>query len=129
MEVNRHLRFRRNCLQIAYISGRILEEGYGDTNGKPKTKEAVAAFTRVLSGNADTYYKVCALERLNIVDPTYVKDVLCSGGQEKLAKKTKNSRILLTGYAAYGFPQLIYEQWLKDRKNLSMETNIQVCRF
>ena len=115
--------------KFAYISGRILEEGYGETNGKPKTKEAVAAFTRVLSGNADTYYKVCALERLNIVDPTYVKDVLCSGGPEKTVNEDENARILLTGYAAYGFPQLIYEQWLKDRKNLSIETNIQVCRF
>lgn len=115
--------------KFAYISGRILEEGYGETNGKPKTKEAVSAFTRVLSGNADTYYKVCALERLNIVDPTYVKDVLCSGGQEKTVKEDENAKILLTGYAAYGFPQLIYEQWLKDRKNLSIETNIQVCRF
>ncbi len=115
--------------KYAYISGRILEEGYGETDGAPKTKEAVAAFSRVLSGNAGTYYKVCALERMNIVDPTYVKDVLCSGGKEKLPEEDKDSEILLAGYAAYGFPQKIYGQWLKDRANLSMESNLQVCRF
>lgn len=115
--------------KYAYISGRILEEGYGETDGTPKTKEAVAAYTRVLSGNSSLYYKVCALERMNIVDSTYVKDVLCSGGPEIERKEDKDAQTLLAGYAAYGFPQKIYPQWLEDRDSLSMESNIQVSKF
>lgn len=115
--------------KYAYISGRILEEGYGETDGTPKTKEAVAAYTRVLSGNSSLYYKVCALERMNIVDSTYVKDVLCSGGPEIERREDKDAQTLLAGYAAYGFPQKIYPQWLKDRDSLSMESNIQVSKF
>lgn len=115
--------------KYAYISGRILEEGYGETDGTPKTKEAVAAYTRVLSGNSSLYYKVCALERMNIVDPTYVKDVLCSGGPEIERIEDNDAEILLAGYAAYGFPQKIYPQWLKDRDSLSMDSNIQVSKF
>lgn len=150
--------------KYAYISGRLLEEGFIETDGTPKTREAVAAYTRVLSGNSSLYYKVCAIERMNITDPAYVKDILCSAGtaetagtQEKAgtqgtagtavttetkpetgknpAKKTsesreaKNARILLAGYAAYGFPQKIYPQWLKDREILSMEATLQASRF
>ena len=115
--------------KYAYISGRILEEGYGETDGTPKTKEAVAAYTRVLSGNSSLYYKVCAIERMNIVDKTYVTDILCSGGTEKTFTEDKDSQVLLAGYAAYGFPQKIYPQWLKDRTVLSMDANIQASRF
>lgn len=115
--------------KYAYISGRILEEGFGNTDGTPKTKEAVTAFSRVLNGNASLYYKVCALARMNISDPTYVTDILTSGGIEKEKKIDKDAQTLLAGYAAYGFPQKIYAQWNEDKESLSMDSNIQVCRF
>ena len=115
--------------KFAYLSGRILEEGYGDTRGQPKTKEAVAAFTRVLSGNCDIYYKVCALERMNIVDKTYVTDILLSGGTSVDNETDNDACTLLSGYAAFGFPQKIYSQWLSDRKVLNLESCIQASKF
>ena len=115
--------------KYAYISGRILEEGYGETDGKPKTKEAVNAYTRVLSGNASTYYKVCTLERMNIVDKTYVTDVLCSGGPELKRNSSKDSQQLIAGYAEWGFPQKVYGQWMADKENISMEKSLDAIRF
>lgn len=115
--------------KFAYISGRILEEGYGNTNGTPKTKEAVNAYSRVLSGNASTYYKVSALERMNIVDKTYVTDVLCSGGPEIKRNINPDSQKLIAGYAAFGFPQNVYSQWLASKDELNMDNHIQAIRF
>lgn len=115
--------------KYAYISGRLIEEGLCKTDGTPKTKEAVNAYSRVLSSNAGLYYKMCAIERLNIVDKTYITDILSSGGKEEEKTIDRDAEILLAGYAAYGFPELIYSQWLLDRKNISMESSIQACRF
>jgi soluble lytic murein transglycosylase len=115
--------------KYAFISGRILEEGLGETSGTPKTKEAVNAYSRVLSGNSSLYYKVCALERMNITDPTYVTDVLCSGGTETEHPADKDSQILLSGYAAWGFPQKIWQQWNEDKDKIGMDCTLQICRF
>ncbi|WP_147635061.1 flagellar assembly lytic transglycosylase [Treponema pectinovorum] len=115
--------------KYAYISGRIIEEGFGKTDGSPKTKEAINAYSRVLSAKAGLYYKICVIERLNITDKTYVTDILSSGGSKTEKNVDKDAQKLLTGYAAYGFPELIYSQWLLDRNNISIESSIQACKF
>ena len=115
--------------KYAYIAGRILEEGFGKTDGTPKTKEAVAAYTRVLKGNSDIYYKVCSIQRMNIIDPNYVKNILCTGGTVPQIQVDSEAGILLAGYAAFGFPQKIYPVWISERKTLSLESSIQAGRF
>ncbi len=115
--------------KFAYISGRLLEDGLATGSEGLRTRQAVEAFTRVLNGNADLYYKVCAIERLNITDKKIVEDFLLAGGTDEKKEEDADARRLLEGYAAFGFPQKIYSEWLKNRKNLSLDTNIRMSRF
>ena len=107
--------------KYAYISGRLLEEGLvSDGKGLP-TKQAVQAFTRVLSGNAPLYYTVCALERLNILDRDVIESALCYGPSGKAIEGDSEIEQLVCGYSVFGFPQNIYPDWLKYRDSISVE--------
>ncbi len=115
--------------KYAYISGRLLEEGLvNDGKGLP-TKQAVAAFTRVLSGDAPLYYTVCALERLNILDKDVIESALCFGPNKSPVESNPEIEQLLGGYRVFGFPQNVYPDWYKYRSQIGTETALCLSQF
>lgn len=115
--------------KYAYIAGRLLEDGLIKNETGLQTREAVAAFTRVLSGGSDLYYKVLALERLNVRDKDFIETTLCAPVSERTIQVNPDADRLLGGYAAFGFPQKIYSEWLAHRSQMSIEASMQASQF
>ena len=115
--------------RYAYIAGRLLEDGLVRAMGSLETREAMAAFTRVLSGGADLYYKVLALERLNVTDAEFIENTLCAPAVETAPDINADAEQLLAGYAAFGFPQKIYGEWQAYRTHISIESAMQASQF
>ena len=116
--------------KYAYLAGRLVEEGLARDAKYPPTRQAVAAFSRVLSGGASLYYKVCALERMNITDATVIENALCAAmtpADERAFDADAES--FLAACAAFGFPQRIYGEWLQYRDSLHIEAALQASRF
>lgn len=113
--------------KYAYISGRLIEEGL--VSGGEGTRKAIEAFTQVLNGKSSLYYKVCALERLNVTDKNLVDTYLLKRNDEIENVEDNGAKTLLKGYAAFGFPERIYSEWLSNRKGLSVEDSIEISKF
>mgnify|MGYP002624942070 CR=1 FL=1 len=115
--------------KYAYISGRLIEEGLAKGDEGLKTRQAVDAFTQVLNGSSSLYYKICAMERLNVTDAGLVESYLFNkNGQDEQIDDNGAER-LLKGYMAFGFPSRIYSEWIVNRKNLSTEDSIEISKF
>lgn len=133
----------RTAGKYAYISGRLIEEGLAKGAQGLKTRQSVDAFMKVLSGKGDTYYKVCALERLNITDREIVESVILNakkdesetedGKEDKKAEEeieeNSGADILMRGYAAFGFPQRVYAEWIMNRKDISTDVSLLASDF
>ena len=132
----------RTAGKYAYISGRLIEEGLAQGAKGLKTRQSVDAFMKVITGRGDLYYKVCALERMNITDKEIVEAVLLNAKkdeseEQKDAKKQEEEQIeensgadiLMKGYAAFGFPQRVYAEWLMNRKDISTEVSMLASDF
>ena len=115
--------------KYAYISGRLIEEGLAQGTDDLKTRQALEAFTEVLNKPSSLYYKVCAMERLNVSDPELIKSYLFKKGIPNAEIEDRGAGRLLEGYAAFGFPQRLYSEWLANRKNFSIEDSIKVSNF
>ena len=115
--------------KYAYISGRLLEESMAKGDEDLRTRQAFEAYTKVLNNPSSIYYKVCALERLNVSDPELVKSYIFKKGIPGEKVEDKGAGRLLAGYAAFGFPQRMYTEWLANRKNLTIEDSIAVSKF
>ena len=97
--------------QYAYIYGRLVQEGLaeGDVTA---IKEA---FTRTLNAGSWIYYKILAANQLKLT-PSEIEKLLGSPYGPKTAELNSHSeaaKILLEGYAFFGFPELIYPAWLE----------------
>ena len=116
--------------KYAYISGRLIEEGLAQGDEGLKTRQTVEAFTQVLNSNSSLYYKVCAMERLNVTDKALVESYLLKKNAAPEAELADTSaRTLLKGYAEFGFPERIYSEWLANRNNLSIQDAIEASTF
>ena len=115
--------------KYAYISGRLIEEGLAHGDEELKTRQTVEAFMKVLNSPSSFYYKVCALERLNVTAPELVESYLLRQNEEAGNVSDNGAGQLLRGYAAFGFPQRLYSEWLANRKNVSAEDSIEISKF
>lgn len=115
--------------KYAYISGRLVEEGLAEKGADAPTKLAVAAFSRVLNGSSSLYYKVCALERMNILDESVIESALCTATAHELQHSNEDAERFLAACAAFGFPQKIYSEWLQHRDQLRTENATQLSQF
>lgn len=132
--------------QFAYIYGRLIQEGLAEGTAE----EAQTAFKRACHGGSSVYYKTLAAYRLGLgKDPVELQKILTAPTAAKetnpvgttTAGNTGNSDAtdsvpdtalenLLLGYAYFGFPELIYPEWLKTQgQNLSTETNFYLSDF
>ena len=94
--------------QYAYIYGRLVEEGLA----KGDEESVKKAFTRALKADSNVYYKVLAAYRLGLTSAE-IEEVLTAGYGKSvnLGEKQEAAKILLEGYAYFGFPEHIYPEW------------------
>lgn len=115
--------------KYAYLSGRLVEEGLAKDNNEQPTRLAVTAFSRVLSGGASLYYKVCALERMNILDADVIESALCAANTSAPEALNREAENFLAACAGFGFPQRIYSEWLQYRDVIGTESRLQMSQF
>ncbi|MBD5413434.1 MAG: lytic transglycosylase domain-containing protein [Treponema sp.] len=98
--------------QYAYISGRLFQEGLlPSAPGINKGSEAESAFTRALSSGTEIYYRAMALFQLGL-GGEQEKEVMCNCPVDVDADSNKDAERLLEGYAAFGFPEKIYPEFI-----------------
>ena len=115
--------------KYAYISGRLIEEGLARGDEGLKTRQAIDAFMKVLNSPSSLYYKICALERLNVTAPDLVESYILRQNEPEKQIEDNGEGNLLRGYAAFGFPQRLYTEWLANRKNISVADSIEISNF
>ena len=118
--------------QIAYIYGRLIQEGFIQIAVEEKEARIKQAFEKALDSGTNTYYRVMAAYRLGLTGQT-LEQALGQGGS--VTARTEQEQPtpadnLLNGYAYFGFREKIYENWLLYYKNeVSPQTGFYLASF
>lgn len=125
---------REATAKYAYIYARLLQEeiykpGENLLQGKTVADEIDEALHIALDSSTDLYYKVVAAQALNLSE-SEKKRIYTEPRKSVEVKVNPDAERLLNGYAAYGFPEKIYDEWLKlGQCFLSEETTLTLCRL
>ena len=111
--------------RYAYTYARLIQEG----KAKGSEEDMKEAFIRALNSGYSTYYKALASYRLNL-DEDNLEKVLCMPYGKENKERNIAVETLLSGYAYFGFPQLIYAEW-EDlyKEGISAETSLYIANF
>ena len=116
--------------QYAYIYARLIEEKLVNASEDEKK----SAFERALKSGDSFYYRFLAACKLNYSHNQIEKFISENYSRKTPSDYDKQKSIaaekLLTGYATFGFPQLIYPEYTALYKNgISADTAFYLCDF
>jgi len=120
----------------AYIYARLLQINVAEPPAGTDRETAIkSAFERATRSGASAYYKIMAAYQLNY-DATKIEALMCKLNsnhavfENQDVEKCKAAEILLEGYATFGYPQYIYENFLNLYKlGLSTDTLLSISSF
>lgn len=114
--------------KIAYIYGRLLQEGY--IKVKNKDAEVERAFTRALNCGINPYYKILAAYRLGYSDSEMERILRINVDNEDNQAKESAANLLL-GYKYFGYPERIYPEWVELYKLgvVSTDVSMELAEF
>lgn len=121
--------------RFAYIYARLLEENLAsipENSENDKNFFINEAFRRALKSGTDYYYRLLSIAHLNLSEKE-TESVLCKTAlYDEKYKIDSEAEILLSGYAAFGFPERIYPEFVKLTGNdskLSMDSMLSLSSF
>lgn len=101
--------------QYAYIYARLIQE----RKIKTDENEMQRAFEIALNSGSQLYYKVISTLQLNKLgySKNDIDEILNQYKKNDDKNVDSNAEQLLKGYAYFGFPEMIYQEWSKIGKN------------
>ena len=118
--------------QIAYIYGRLIQEGFIELDEQEKEARIKQAFEKALDSGTNTYYRVMAAYRLGLKGQE-LEQALGQGGGTAFMEQSEQptpADNLLNGYAYFGFREKIYDTWLAYYKDeVSPQTGFYLASF
>lgn len=126
--------------RFAYIYARLLQENLASVpyeanskdSKKHKSEFETEAFRRALNSGGDYYYQILSINQLGLSERETEKQLCKTVLHKKGTEIDTEAEILLSGYAAFGFPEKIYPEFLKltsNGSNLSMDSMISLSSF
>ena len=118
--------------QIAYIYGRLIQEGFIELPEEEKEIRAKQAFEKALDSGTNTYYRVMAAYRLGLTGQQLEQALGQGGGTNAKVDPEEPTPAdnLLNGYAYFGFREKIYDTWLSYYKDeVSPQTGFYLAAF
>ena len=111
-----------------YVSARLLEEGIYRPKELDAELEARNFLNAALDSGTDLYYRMLASVRLG-VGRTELEEKLRLLRRDEGFERSRDAEELLLGYADFGFPEKIYDEWQKRRDVVGMDTVRKIASF
>ncbi|MCQ2592747.1 MAG: lytic transglycosylase domain-containing protein [Treponema sp.] len=124
--------------RFSYLYARLIQEGVLQVES-PR-QEINHALNQALDSGTSLYYKLLAAQQLNYSynqtqdllfrNPYLPQENKSSSLLTTITPKNAAAEILLKGYAHFGFPELIYSEWLNFYKEgISEETSTKIAAY
>ncbi|GMO58546.1 MAG: hypothetical protein Ta2A_04140 [Treponemataceae bacterium] len=119
--------------KYAYIAGRLIEDGLVKAQ-KSKRIEADEFFKKATEPGSILYYRLMAARRLELPASELEKTILsprfaATGAATAADAPASEIEKFLNGYAAFGFPDKIYDGWWQNRTKIDYNTSFYLSGF
>lgn len=114
--------------KFAYVSARLLQLNYLPVPENIASEQARSFFTMALDSGNEFYYKLLAASQLGFSKEQY-ENLILSYGTECTEPVNYDASVLLKGYADYGLPELIYDEWKNFPLEITMDCSLKISQF
>ncbi|MBQ9537870.1 MAG: lytic transglycosylase domain-containing protein [Treponema sp.] len=116
------------CAKFSYVSARLLQDGIYRPKDMDADGEAMLLLNSALDSGTDLYYRMLAASRLS-VGRAELEERLRLMRQDKDFERNVDAEELLLGYADFGFPEKIYDEWQSHKDEIGLDTVRKLSSF
>lgn len=106
--------------KYSYISARLIQENFIKLEKDNIESEIKDLFTQALSSDTDMYYRLLSGHKLGLNNQEITK-VIQNFGKRTQIQVNEEAEKLLLGYADFGLPQFIYEDWQRYSEQIGID--------
>lgn len=106
--------------KYSYISARLIQENFIKLEKDKIESETRNLFTQALSSDTDMYYRLLSGYKLGLNNQEVTK-VIQNFGKRTQIQVNEEAEKLLLGYADFGLPQFIYEDWQRYSDEIGID--------
>lgn len=106
--------------KYSYISARLIQENLIELEKDKIESETKNLFTQALSSDTDMYYRLLSCQKLELSQEEISKVIQNFGKRTKITINEEAQNLLL-GYADFGLPQFIYEDWQRYSNEIGID--------
>lgn len=106
--------------KYSYISARLIQENFIKLEKDKIESETRNLFTQALSSDTDMYYRLLSCQKLELLQAEITK-VIQNFGKRTQIQVNEEAEKLLLGYADFGLPQFIYEDWQRYSDEIGID--------
>ena len=119
---------KESAAKFCYVSARLLQEGFYKPKDMDAENEASGMMNAALDSGTDIYYRMLAASCLG-VGRTELEERLRLLRQDREFSRDEDAEELLLGYADFGFPEKIYDEWQNYKDVIGMDTVRKLSSF
>ena len=119
---------KESSAMFSYVAGRLIETGFIEESELESKNEASALFKKATDAGTGLYYALMASSALGL-DEKETENILKKLGKPSEEKTDSDFEKLLSGYADFGLPQYIYDEWKKYPDRISLECAEKLSSF
>lgn len=106
--------------KYSYISARLIQENFIKLEKDNIESEINDLFTQALSSDTDMYYRLLSGHKLGLNNQEITK-IIQNFGKRTQIQVNEEAEKLLLGYADFGLPQFIYEDWQRYSEQIGID--------
>lgn len=106
--------------KYSYISARLIQENFIKLEKDKIESETKDLFTQALSSDTDMYYRLLSGHKLGLNNQEVTKLIQNFGKRTQIHVNEEAEKLLL-GYADFGLPQFIYEDWQRYSDEIGID--------
>lgn len=106
--------------KYSYISARLIQENFIKLEKDKIESETRDLFTQALSSDTDMYYRLLSGHKLGLNNQEVTKLIQNFGKRTQIQVNEEAEKLLL-GYADFGLPQFIYEDWQRYSDEIGID--------
>ncbi len=111
-----------------YVAARLIQEGFITLSALSPEEACTDMLNVAMDSGTSIYYRMLAADRLSVPQEKVLESmhILCKDESFTVDEQAEQ---LLLGYAEFGFPEKIYEEWTACAEKISMECAEKIAMF
>lgn len=119
---------KESTAKFNYIAARLIQEGFIKLTSLSPEEAVYEMLNVAMNSGTDIYYRMLAADKLGI-EQQKVLDSMKILRQDQDFSIDEQAEKLLLGYAEFGFPEKIYDEWTKFSDKIGMECAEKISLF